>query len=271
MKTHAPFLIALAALGCIAHPSLVSAQSAAAAGAPAPASPPADTSPAARLRDYEATYQAGLRRIQTPLLGDYVLKLQQLLVSAPAAEQAAIITEIEHVKRIIAAGAVIDLRSASQPQAPSPTPMPPPGGQPPAGNGKASPGIRPLLGAVLVLKPDAAKGPAVLGSALTIGRARWTVEHLDAGAYDISVVLSFPAFTGKASISASLADDEAREDLSEAKASSSPDQFRLLRLGKMKFDDDVNNKDLTLSLDSTALTGVQIRQVIISRPRPPAK
>lgn len=238
-----------------------------------PASSGADTSPAARLREYEATYQAGLRKIQTPLLTDYMLKLQQLLVSAPPSDQAAITSEIERVKKIVASGAVIDLRSASQPQNASPTPMPPPGGPPPPnGNGKGPPpGARPFLGAVLVLKPDSAKGPAVLGSAITIGRAQWTVEHLEAGTYDISVVLSFPAFTGKASIVASLAGDEAREDLSESKAATSSDQFRLLRIGKVKLDEDVNNKDLTLSLDSTALAGVQIRQVIISRPRMLAK
>ena len=236
----------------------------------AAASSPAavDTSPAARLREYEATYQAGLRKIQTPLLNDYVLKLQQLLATATASEQTAITTEIERVKRILASGAVIDLRSASQPQAASPTPTPPPGGPPSNGNGKGPfPGTRPLLGAVLILKPDTAKGPAVLGSALSIGKAQWTLEHLDAGHYDVSVVISIPAFTGKASVVASLDGDVARADLSETKASSSPDQFRLLRLGKMKFDEDVKDKDLTLTLESTDLSGVQVRQVIISRPR----
>lgn len=227
-----------------------------------------DTTPAARLKEYEATYLAGLKKIQTPLLNEYAAKLQQLSLTAAPADQSAIKAELDRVQKIITDGGIIDLRSASNPQsAPSSTP---PG---PAGNGigPGPGGPRPLAGAVLVLRPDTARGPAVLGSSITIGKAQWAIDHLDSGTYDISVVCSFPSFTGKASLVASLAGDQAREDLSEARASNSPDQFRLLRLGKVRLDDDVTNKDLTVELDSTDLTGVQIRQVIISRPRPQAK
>lgn len=226
-----------------------------------------DTSPAARLKEYEATYQAGLKKIQTPLLSDYAAKLQQLALTAAPADQPAIKAELDRVQKIITDGGIIDLRSASNPQS---TPPPKPPGSPP-GNGPGPGGPRPLAGAVLVLRPDTAKGPAVFGSSITIGKAQWTVDHLDSGTYDISVICSFSSFTGKASLVASLAGDQAREDLSEARASNSPDQFRLLRLGKVRLDDDVTSKDLTLELDSTDLTGVQIRQVIISKPRPLAK
>ena len=226
-----------------------------------------DTTPAVRFKEYEATYLAGLKKIQTPLLTDYATKLQQLSLTAAPADQPAIKAELDRVQKIITDGGIIDLRSASNPQAA--TSMKPPGNG--IGPG-AGPGVpRPLAGAVLVLRPETAKGPAVLGSAITVGKAQWTIDHLDSGTYDISVICSFPAFTGKASLVASLAGDQAREDLSEARSSNSPDQFRLLRLGKVRFDDDITNKDLTLELDSTDLTGVQIRQVIISRPRSLAK
>ncbi len=214
------------------------------------------SSASSKLGDYEATYQSGLRKIQAPLLSGYVAKLQQLSVTAPPPERPAIQAEQERVEKIIASGGIVDLRSASSTQPQDQRPGAGPGGRPPPG-------------AVLVLRPDTAKGPAVLGATLTIGKARWTLASLEAGSYDISIVCAYPPFKGSASISAALAGDETSEILSEARGTTAPDQFRFIRLGKIRVKDDVKNEDLTLTLNATDLPGVQVRQVIISKPQPP--
>lgn len=210
----------------------------------------------AKLRGYEATYQAGLQKIQTPLLSDYALKLQQLATAAPLPEQPAIQAELARVQKIIASGGIVDLRSASATQSEADTPR-----LGPRLGGKGPPG------AILVLKPDTAKGPAVLGSSLTIGKAEWSIENLDAGSYEITVLCSFPTFSGTASIVASLDGQVETKELSSSNAAGMPGQFPVLRLGRFHFDKDVKNKDLTLELKATELAGVQVRQVVISRPR----
>ena len=218
--------------------------------------------PLARLREYEATYQAGLRKIQTPLLTDYAQKLQQLLGSAPPAEQPAIRLEIARVQTLIATGGLVDLRSAgaTQPRGPGTGPGP-----------DSGPGIRPPPGAVLVLKPDTATGATILGTALTIGKASWKIGHLDAGSYEITVVCSFPSFNGTASITASLAGEETSGEVTSSKSARTPDQFRLLKLGRVRFERDLNDEELKLELKAAELPGVQIRQVLILKPRPPGK
>lgn len=217
----------------------------------------------ARLREFEATYQAGLQKIQTPLLNDYAQKLQQLAAAVPAADQAAVQAELARVQKIIATGGIVDLRSAS-----SATTQPEPAPQRP---GPKAGGMKGPPGAVLVLKPETAKGPAVLGSSLTLGKAAWTIEHLDAGAYEVMILCSFAPFSGTASIVATLDGQDATKELSPANAAGMPGQFPMLRLGRLQFDHDVDKKDLTIELQASELTGVQVRQVIISRPRPNAK
>lgn len=215
----------------------------------------------AKLRDYEATYLAGLQKIHTPLLNDYALKLQQLAASVPAAEQPALQAELARVQKLVASGGIVDLRSASSATQTEQTPP---------RLGKRL-GVNGPPGTVLVLRPDTAKGPAVLGSSLTIGKAAWTIEQLAAGTYEITVLCAFVPFSGTASITATLDGQEATKDLSTSNASGMPEQFPVLRLGRFHFEADVQNKDLNLELKATELPGVQVRQVVISKPRPPGK
>jgi hypothetical protein len=218
--------------------------------------------PLARLREYEATYQAGLRKIQTPLLTDYAQKLQQLLGAAPPEDQPAIRLEIARVQTLIATGGLVDLRSASatQPREPGPGPGP-----------ASGPGMRPPPGAVLVLRPDTAIGATVAGTALTIGKASWKVAHLDAGTYEVTVVCSFPSFNGTGRITASLAGEEASGEVNSSKSARTPDQFRLMKLGRIRFERDLKDEELKLELKAAELPGVQIRQVLIVKPRQPGK
>jgi hypothetical protein len=219
---------------------------------------PAD--PLARLREYEVTYQAGLRKIQAPLLTDYAQKLQQLLGTAPPEDQPAIRLEIARVQTLIATGGLVDPSAAGTTQ---------PGGPPPGPD--AGTGMRPPPGAVLVLKPDSAKGATLVGSALTIGKATWRIQHLDAGSYEITAVCSFPSFNGTAVITASLAGEETSGEINSSKSTRTPDQFRLLKLGRLRFERDLNDAELKLELKAAELPGVQVRQVLILKPRPPGK
>ena len=190
------------------------------ASARAQQTPAAASSGVARLGEYEATYEAGLKKIQAPLLADYALKLQQLLSASAPADQAAVTAELERVRKIIATNGVVDPRSAAsaftQPE------------QPPPGAGMrrgalAARGGPP--GAALVLKPEDARGPAVLGAVITIGRADWAVTHLDAGQYEVTVLCSFPPFSGVAALTATLDDQTVRKELNTANASGMPGQF----------------------------------------------
>lgn len=222
------------------------------------AQPAADPPQAAiRLRDYEATYQQGLRKIQAPLLSDYVSKLQQLLATAPSGDQPAIEAEIQRTQKLIADGGVIDLKAANAPQPEPPQAMPAPRSPP---------------GTVLSLKPSAAKTTAVsaLTGTLTLGKAEWLIEHLDSGNYDVVALYSLPSFTGMASITTSLGGKDSEQAITPDKAMPAPDQFRILRLGHFDFDRDVNNDTLKIALKSTDLPSVQIRQIFVVKPRPRA-
>lgn len=236
------------------------------ASARAQQTPAAASTGVARLGEYEATYEAGLKKIQAPLLADYALKLQQLLSASAPADQAAVTAELERVRKIIATNGVVDPRSAASAFT---QPEPPPLRFGMKQGGMMARGAPP--GAVLMLKPEEARGPAAPGAVITIGRADWTVAHLDAGHYEVTVLCSFPPFSGVATLSATLDGETVGKELNSANASGMPGQFPVLRLGRMKFDHDVSGKDLTLQLTSTDLAGVQVRQVILSRPRPPGK
>jgi len=252
---HAHFLLGiLLAAACAA-----SAQPAAektAPGKPPPDRPAGDMTPGAqRLRDFEATYQQGLRKIQAPLLAGYFSELQQLLASSPAADQAAIQAEIARIQKLITDGGVIDLAAAAAPQPEPPKSMPAPRNPP---------------GTVLVLKPSAARVTPLSGllpGAIALGAAEWPVEHLDEGSYDVVALYSLPAFTGAASIITSVGGKRNELALTPDKAMPVPDQFRILRLAHFDFDHDVNNDTLKIELKSADLRSMPVRQVFVVKPK----
>ena len=92
--------------------------------ATAGAQTPQPAAAAAKLREFDATYQAGLQKIQTPLLNDYARKLQQLITTAPVTDQPAIRAELGRVQKLIATGGIVDLRSAGATQVQGAAPGP---------------------------------------------------------------------------------------------------------------------------------------------------
>lgn len=229
---------------------------------------PADTAatapsapPMTRLRDYELTYQQELRKIQAPLISDYITKLQQLLNASPETEQPAIRSELERMTKLNSEGGIVDLRAAIAPQAAPPTAMPPP----------RSKGFKAPPGTTLVLTPDKARSAtSSAGSdrSLTLGKAEWPVDHLDAGSYDIVARYSCPAFTGTSSLIVTLGTQEVALKITPDMAS---EQFLLRRVAHFDLDHDLNNDTLRLELKPGDLPTMQIRQISVVKPRPPGK
>lgn len=232
------------------------------------AAPPADTAatapstpPMTRLRDYELTYQQELRKIQAPLISDYIARLQQLLIASPESEQPAIRSELERMTKLNAEGGIVDLRAAFAPQAAAPTAMPPPRPK----------GFKAPPGTALVLTPDTARGTTTAARsdrALTLGAAEWPVDHLDAGSYDIVARYSCPAFAGSSSLIVTLGGQEVVLKITPDMAS---EQFLLRRVAHFDLDHDLNNETLKLELKPGDLPTMQIRQISVVKPRPPGK
>lgn len=222
---------------------------------------PPSAPPITRLRDYELTYQQELRKIQAPLISDYITKLQQLLKGSTESEQLAIRSELERMTKLNSEGGIVDLRAAIAPQATAPTAMPPPRPK----------GFKAPAGTTLVLTPDMARGTTTAARSdrsLTLGKAEWPVDHLDAGSYDIVARYSCPAFAGTSSLIVMLGGQEGVLKITPDMAS---EQFLLRRVAHFDLDRDLNNETLKLELKPGDLPTMQIRQISVVKPRPPGK
>lgn len=211
-----------------------------------------------RFRSFEHTYQEGLKRIHLPLLTNYLTHLNQLAAASkepnPALEK-----EITLVQKTLAAGGLVDLTRLGLPetQAIESSPIPADAGSPP--------------GAVLVLKAENAKGGTLLKSmppSLSLGEASWPIDRLSKGDYEVLALYCLPTPLEGASVSVSLGLDTFTHELSKDRTTK-PDQFRILRLGRLKLNQDIVSSAFTVSIVPTTASGFQIRQIIIAKPRSP--
>lgn len=221
-----------------------------------PATSIGQASGAIRLREFETTYQEGLKRIHLPLLTNYLSRLSQLASSAQSSDPT-LNLEITRIQKLIADGGLIDLQSLlPTPEAAAPTPTPP-GVDPP--------------GAVLVLKPEEAseaKLSETSPTAVVLGGATWEIARLDEGAYDILALYSMPTLSENGSLTVSYAGEEVTYALTQDRVTRG-DQPRILRLGRMKISRDAISKPLHIEVTPATATGLQIRQLIVARPRIP--
>lgn len=211
-----------------------------------------------RFRSFEHTYQEGLKRIHLPLLTSYLTHLNQLAAASkepdPALEK-----EIAFVQRTMAEGGLIDLTRLGLPEAQAieSSPAPVIAGSPP--------------GAVLVLKAENAKGGTLSKSippALSLGEASWPIERLSKGEYEVLALYCLPSVVEGASLSVSLGLDTFTHELSKDRTTK-PDQFRILRLGRLKLNQDTVSGTFSVALVPASASGFQIRQIIIAKPRSP--
>lgn len=209
-----------------------------------------------RLRDFETTYQDGLKRIHLPLLTAYLGRLSQLASNAQRSDPT-LNLEIARVQKLIADGGLIDLQSllpTPESIAPSPAPV---AAAPP--------------GAVLILKPEEAtqaKLSETTPAAVLVGSATWEVERLDEGAYDVLALYSMPTLSENGTLMVKFAGEEITHELKQDRITKG-DQPRILRLGRIKINRDAISKPLHIEVTPATATGLQIRQLIIARPRVP--
>lgn len=215
------------------------------------------SSPDSRLRQLEGIYQQQLRARHIPLLGKYLTDLQQ---SARLNDTPALQEEIKRVQQLISTGGLIDLAAAARELNPVSTTTAP-----------KKPGPGKLRRALITLTPSFAQSiiPQPEGSAspvsAKIGQMSWRIDHLPAGSYDL--VLHFSSLTPDTAVPLHIefAGQKLEQQLSSTQATQDARTFRLLRLGQMKFDQDINGSTLTLTAGSAEMPGLLVRNLVIAR------
>lgn len=215
------------------------------------AAQPAAASGADKLRDHETTYQQSLRKIEEPLIADYLAKLRLLAARSSPADLPAVQAEIAKVQALADTGNEAGVRSLFA--AASPIASPP----------------KPFRGSGLTLEARDAAGfvPAIEHpDAILVGEAQWKIPMLPAGAYDIVAVYHAPAAAGNAPLiaEARFAGQQAKRELPRTK-SGDPAHFRI---GRILVDEDQPGQPLRITVNTVGLPSVWLKQIILRKPRP---
>jgi len=193
--------------------------------APLRAQTPEHAASQTRLQKLELTYQDNLRKVQAPLLQQYLVELKALADKASPLEAATIQAEISQVQKLIVEGGAVDLLPA----------------KPLASERKGkAPGI------VFTLEPHEAKPPQVGDAAVPIGEASWTLSRLPAGNYDLIVHYACAELPAGGSIEFSFADQKHTREFKTNHITQSTDTFRVMRLGRLKIAADVVDQPLII-------------------------
>jgi hypothetical protein len=219
------------------------------------------SSPDSRLRQLEGIYQQQLRTRHIPLLGKYLTDLQQSarLNNTPALQE-----EIRRVQELISTGGVIDLAAAARelnPASEATTTVP---RMPAPGKPRRAPiTLTPSFAQSILPQPEGSASPV----SAKIGQMSWRIDHLPAGSYDF--VLHFSSLTADTSVPLYIefAGQKLELNLTSSQATKDARTFRLLRLGQMKFDQDINGSTLTLNAGSAETPGLLVRNLVIARAR----
>ncbi len=215
------------------------------------------SAPESRLRQLEMIYQQQLRTRHIPLLGKYLTELQQ---SARGAPGPALKAEIERVQAVISAGGVVDLSAAARelnPAVPASVPK--------------APGTERVKRPSLMLTPSLAQSiePVPEGSAspvaATVGRMTWRIEALPAGTYDL--VLHYASVVADAAVpvSVELSGQKLEQTIDSGLATKDGKNFRLLRLGQIKLDQNVAGTPLVLTAGTLEKPALIVRNLVIAR------
>ncbi len=232
-----------------------------AAQQPAPASSPAAV---ARLQQMESIYQKGLSARHIPLLGKYLLELQRLAATAPAADKPAYDAEIGRIQQIISAGGVLDLIATQQAQSgampmPAPLPVPMPIEQKQA-----------LIALSPALAQDISPKAAADAPTAAIGEIAWRIEFIAAGTYDILLNYACPEQADPLDLRVEFSGQMLTKELETGRMTKDAQTFRILRLGSLTLTNDVRGETLRLTAGDKASTKLICKGLLITRPRPPA-
>jgi hypothetical protein len=214
----------------------------AAAASGSSAQTPAPAASQTRLQKLELTYQDNLRKVQAPLLQQYLTELKALQAKAAPSEAAAIEAEIAQVQKLVASGGLVDLLPA----------------RPDATDTKGkSPGI------VFTLDPHEARPPQVGDAPVPVGEASWSLSRLPAGNYDLIAHYACPALPPGATIEISFGDEKVTREIKPSHITLNGDTFRVMRLGRLKVSADTLGQAIVIKSSTPGEPWLFIRQALI--------
>lgn len=221
--------------------------------------------PPLSLPQLEATYQAELKKIHVPLIGNYINDLQRLAsASRNAGTTVAINEELRRMQSIIKSGGVIDLAQAAAEGAnDTAKPTLPPA---PAQAAKALITLVPALAKTILPSP----APGAAPDSVPFTKIIWTIEALPRGAYEFVAQCSVQTLEEAATLQITLDRKQLSLPLLQRHLASAPGDFRLLRLGRIELPLDIKDGPLELLLDPADVrASVHLRQLFITRAPPP--
>ncbi len=240
------------------------------AGAQLPTAPllQSVSTPEARLQLLEETYAANLRTQHAPILQDYLRQLEVLrskfAATGRSQEIVGVDAEIASVRKAMAGNGVFPIASllpgppaAPAPASPAPLASAPSGSPPPK-----------RQGTVMTLKAsDAIGSTTAAGEAAKLTQLDWTITTLPAGDYEIAMLYACPSLEVPEQVTFSLAGQEHTQKVTTSRATGSEKDFRIMRLGVLKLEQDIGTATLTVHAAGTG-SKLLVRSVIISRPKP---
>ena len=235
----------------------------AAAGSASAQLPTATANPT-RLDQMEAIYQKELSARHIPLLGKYLTELQRHGAAATAEEQPYYQAEIARIQAVISGGGALDLIGAQQSptgELPMPAPMPPPDA-PERKNALIvlTPGLAARTAPPLA---EGAVSPALVG-------AEWRIEAMEAGTYDILIHYSAPMLAEPLPVKVEFAGQTVQKVMETTRVTKDVESFRILRLGTLALTADQRGETLRLTVGDTKQPLLNLKSVLITKPRPPS-
>ena len=229
---------------------------------PAAVQQPAASAASTRLPQMESIYQKELSARHIPLLGKYLVELQRQ--AASATDKTAYQAEIARIQQLISAGGVLDLIAVQQSQSgamPMPAPLPAPI---PIERKQALIALSPALAQSI------SPAPAANAETAAIGQAEWRIELIAADTYDILLHYACPVLTEPLTIRVEFNGQMIEKELDTDRTTKDAQTFRILRLGSLTLIGDHRGETLRLSAGDKTSAKLILKNLLITKPRPPA-
>jgi hypothetical protein len=229
-------------------------------------SPPAKAE-TSRLQQMENTYQLNLRKLHAPLLTDYLRDLERLRQSYIAKdhplEAKKVEDEIAKVKKLSATTGTFDFTPPKKDQPPPPPPAL-------AKLKRLAANTITLLAAEATV--TSANSTAIVkdsrGKAILLGQATWKNVSIPAGTYEILAVRASAKIEAPRVLTFTIADHAVTCPLQPSDATKDDDSFRLLHIGTLTLETDLNDASVSLQLDKPENPIFWLRSLVIAKPKP---
>ncbi len=240
---------------------------------PKPLSAVEASAPESRLRQTEAIYQQQLRTRHIPVLGKYLIDLQNLALTEE--DPAPIKAEIQRVQSILSAGSVIDLSEVAEelnpiPEKPAemrPRPSGPPGLQPavsPLKPRRAVTTLTPAFAQRILPIPEGSASP----EAAAIGQIEWRIDFLPPGNYELLIQYATRPLNSDLTLTTEFAGQKITQVMEKNRATKDIKSFRLFKIGQIRLTEEFSGETLRLSAGTTETSTLMLRNFVISRVKP---